>query len=260
MSFQPVVLGSGLGAWNFVKRTLAHQKNMHATTPSLTRDIAFFAKSHRDFFTADALTSHPQALRVVLGAYGLSEDTDHQFLIRKIMSDGTGEGALATKLSDRRYRELASDIDYSQDVAWFDRNPQLASRIIDGYRDDSFEAAIGEVDENIRLALNFDRKIGDIGLGASGTATAWFQILGTPPLRLVMEKALGLPKEFANLDIDDQHSRIRDKAKSVLGTDDVAAIASDEVRDKIIDKFILAQQVSNFGHQSSLQTALILLS
>ena len=67
-----------------------------------------------------------------------------------------------------------------------------------------FEIAVGASDETMRISLYAQRELSDLAKSASSADTKWFDLMGLPPLRSMMETALGLPSSFAQLDIDKQ--------------------------------------------------------
>lgn len=260
MTFTPVVFGSGLTAWSLLKSTLARQKSNHAQTHLIQSDVSRFRDRFDRLRSAEDIVDDPSTMRVVLGAYGLSDDNANRFFIRKIMNDGaTNPSALANKLSDRRYKALAKDFDYSGEL------PRSAPRksaeaIIRLYKDSMFEVEIGKIDNDLRLALSFQRQLSGIADGASQNTTGWYQVLGTPPVRQVLETALGLPKEFSSLDIDEQHSRIIEKTEKVFGTSDLEQLSRDAEAEAIIRRFLLLRQTEGSTTYNGYSTALALLT
>jgi hypothetical protein len=112
----------------------------------------------------------------------------------------------------------------------------------------------------MRLALSFSRDLLELSQKSSTESAGWFQLLATPPLREVIQSALGFPDSFAQLDIDDQHSRIRRKAEQVFGTSDLKVLSTEEMAEDILRRFFVMREVSVNSASSSFQTALVLLT
>lgn len=261
MSFQPFVLGSGLSAWTLLKSTINTQKTAFNANYVPQSDTRYFRDVFEQLNTADDISSNRRVLRVVLGAYGLSDDIDNRHFIKTVMSEGVSDpSALANKLSDRRYRALARDFDFSKSPPSHKGIANLAERTIDTYLAQSFEIEIGKTDPDMRLALGFKRSFSEVAQSAASNNTAWFQVLATPPIRQVVQTALGLPTEFSKLDIDEQHQRMMDKASQVFGSNQVADLADDAAMEQITRRFLIMQQAKAGAQNSSLQTALVLLS
>ena len=172
MSFQPFVSGSGLYGWSLLKATLKTQKSAFNRSSAIQADTRYFAERFNAIERAEDITGDRRLLRVVLGAYGLADDVDNRFFIRKVMEEGVvSSSALANKLSDRRYRNLASDFDFSTIPPKHLVQTGLAQKIIDAFRTQSFEQKIGIRDRDMRLALGFSRDLLDLS-EESGTASA----------------------------------------------------------------------------------------
>jgi hypothetical protein len=176
------------------------------------------------------------------------------------MAEGVSDrSALANKLSDQRYRALAQDYDFSGIVPGPSSRPDLAKKTISNYLAQSFEVEIGKSDTDMRLALGFNRSLQEAIASSNSNSTAWFQILATPPLREVMQTAIGLPSEFAQLDIDDQHARIQEKAARVFGTNDLSELATPSKVEEITRRFLVMREANAMSVNSSAQIALVML-
>ena len=261
MSFQPFVLGTGLPGWNLLNATLDMQKSAFNRSRPTLSDSNYFLERFGDINTPDDIVSDRRLMRVVLGAYGLSDDIENRYFIKTVMAEGVADPeALANRLADRRYRALARDFDFSLSPPAHKADAGLSSRTVENFRNQSFEIEIGKADNDMRLALGFSRELNTLSRASSSNSAAWYQVLATPPLREVLQTALGLPTEFARLDIDDQHSRIQAKAQSVFGTSDIADLTDAEVSDQVTRRFLLIRQAESKSGSSSLQTALVLLN
>ena len=132
-------------------------------------------------------------------------------------------------------------------------------KTISRFQDRSFEIAVGERDQDMRLALSFSRQIRNVAQNASSNNAAWYQILATPPLREVIQSALGFPSTLSQLDIDDQHKRMIDKASGVFGSQHITDLAKEDVVEQITRRFLVKRQAESTFQNTSLQTALFLL-
>lgn len=261
MSFQPFVLGTGLPGWNLLNATLEMQKSAFNQSRPTLSDSNYFLERFADINSPDDIVSDRRLMRVVLGAYGLSDDIENRYFIKTVMAEGVADPeALANRLADRRYRALAADFDFSGLSPTHKADPGLSSRTVENFRNQTFEIEIGKADNDMRLALGFSRELSTVWRAASSNSAAWYQILATPPLREVLQTSLGLPSEFVRLDIDDQHSRIQAKAQSVFGTNDTGELAGAALANQITQRFLLIRQAGSMSGRTSLQTALVLLN
>ena len=127
----------------------------------------------------------------------------------------------------------------------FDRNgypltgsPTLRDNVISKYLEQSFEVAVGEQNESLRLALDFKRRVSDI------SQRGWFALLGDRPTRAVLETALGLPSDIAGLDIDKQKTLFEEKALRIFGSNDPSVLSDPAVTDRILSRFLVIDQAS----------------
>lgn len=137
----------------------------------------------------------------------------------------------------------------------------FADEIIARFESRQFEAAVGEQDNDLRLALNLKPALDELLEATTGDRARWFALMGNPPLRSVFETALGLPRSFGRLDIDRQFDTFRARAQSVFGTCDLADFASPERRDDLTRRFLIRAEAAAFSAtQNSASIALTLLA
>lgn len=245
MSFQPVIPMGGYSGWRFLQRTSDQQRAVHANDAQTQREISHFKSSISGHTNAEDLVADRTSLKVALGAFGLEDDLGNRFFIRKILEGGTTEtGALATRLADQRYRNLADAFGYGP--------LSVPGALVDGFADDitqsylerQFEADVGEQDPDLRLALNLNRALPELASSESSPDTQWFSIMGQPPLRKVFETAFGLPPSFASLDLDQQLGVFRERANSFFGSGEVAQFSQPEALEDLTRLFLVRAQAN----------------
>ncbi|WP_375258833.1 DUF1217 domain-containing protein [Citreimonas sp.] len=260
MSFQPIVVGSGLVGWQFLQSTQDRQKEVFNASPLLKRDTDYFAQNIGSIKTAEDLVSDRRLLRVALGAFGLQDDIDSKFFIRRILEDGTTERtALANRLADERYKAFSKAFGFDNPFGPKTSSVGFAQDIVAKFRQQSFEVAVGESDQSLRLALNFKRGLTEIHESGSSENAQWFRLMGTPPMRTVLEKALNLPSSFGQLDIDVQKDVFQEKARARFGTDKISEMLEPDVMKKVVQTYLLQEQIGQFQTSNSGQIALTLL-
>jgi hypothetical protein len=260
MSFQPVVPISGFAGWRFLERTLENQQTAFAESQPVSRATDYFRDNIANVTSAADLVADRQLLSVALGAFGLDDDINNTFFVRRILEDGTlADDALANRLTDSRYSEFSR-------VFGFGDLP-IAKTTLDGFADDivqrfeeqQFAKAVGEQNNDMRLALNVSEGVSKIIAENSTNTGQWFSIMGNPPLRQVFQTALGLPNSIANVDVDQQRQIFEDRAESVLGTGTVADLSTPDIEEKLIRLFLVRSEAAAFNIGSSGSTALTLL-
>ncbi|MCH2093601.1 MAG: DUF1217 domain-containing protein [Rhodobacteraceae bacterium] len=260
MSFQPVVVGVGLGAWSFLKATQESQRTAHKADAVSQREDQYFRETIGSIDTAADLVSDRRLLSIALQAFGLSNDLQNTFFLQKILEEGTQDtGALANRLADSRYTAFSQAFGFGDSPTPRTKLSGFATEILTRAQEQRFEEAVGVQDDTLRQALYFERQMPELAQGASSDSSRWFKLMGDRPLRTVMEQALGLPQSFGRLDIDKQLEMFRDKAEQRFGSSDIDVLAQPEVMENIVRTFLLRQQVSQSLNVSSASIALTLL-
>lgn len=244
MSFLPQVPMSGIAGWRMLERSQASQTLAFEKGPELARDIAYFTENIGKVETAADLVSDRRLLKIALGAFGLEGEIDKKAFIRKVLEEGTTDpAALASRLTDPAYKKLSAAFGFGPEVETRTASSGFAKSITDAYKTRAFEAAVGQTDNDLRLALNFKREIADLA-SAGETGGSWYSVLGSKSLREVIEKAFGLPStSFGNLDIDRQRDILREKSSTILGSGDLSVFSDPASVGKIIDRFLARAQI-----------------
>ncbi len=262
MSYQPVIPSTGIAGWTFLQRTYDAQFEAYNRTAQLERDLQYFEENIGNVTTAEALVSDRRLLSVALGAFDLSEDIDSRAFIQRILEDGTAaDDALANRLSDERYRDLSDAFGFGPDASVQTGASDFADRITDLYKRQQFEIAVGQQDDTMRVALNAQHAMVDLAAEDQSTDAKWFTLMGTPPLRELMEKALGLPESINQIDVDQQLGIFKDAARQKLGSDDFAELSEPDMLEKITNAYLARSQIESVGNSTSgASIALSLLS
>jgi len=261
MTYQPVVPTGGLVGWRFLQRTYDAQLQSYSESNVNERDKAYFLNNIGKVQTAEDLVSDRRLLQVALGAFGLEDDLNNRFFIQKILSDGTqADDALANRLADTRYRAFSDAFGLGPGEV---RKTGLVTdmeKIAEDNLVARFEIAVGEADDSMRIALFAQHELAKIA-GRDGSDTRkWYDLMGLPPLRTMMETALGLPSSFAQLDIDRQVEVFRDRLARVTGSRDMSQFTDPEAVATLTDTYLARNQIAQFqATNSPAQTALILL-
>lgn len=260
MSFQPVVPASGYAGWSFLTRTRAAQQAAFDRNPVQRRDEDYFRQKIGSVRTAADLVSDRRLMTVALGAFGLDADINARAFIEKVLSDGTLKtAALSNRLADKRYAEMSRAFGFGDYTIPRTALSDFPDAILARYRANRFEASVGEVSPDMRLALNAQRELPLIAAKAQSADTKWFTIMGSPPLRTVVQTAFGLPKSFSSVDLDQQLTVFRDRAERYLGTSDPSVLADPAKAEALVRLYLVRSQVAAGAVTSSGAAALSLL-
>ena len=241
MSFQPVIPLPGIAGWRFLERTQAKQQAAFEKGAELKREIAYFEEKIAAVTTAADLVADRRLLKVALGAFGLEGEIDKKAFIRKVLEEGTtgrgrprrpadrpGLAQALRRLRLRRRRRRATG------------EAGFAAAIVAAYKTRAFEAAVGEADNDMRLAMNFRREIADARRAAR--AAAGSRSSARSRCAQVVEKAFGLPSLRA-----DRHRQagaiLRERADDLFGSDTLTVFQDPADVEKLIDRFLARAQI-----------------
>jgi hypothetical protein len=243
VSFQPAIPIGGLAGWRFLERTAEGQRATFERGPMLQREIRYFEENIGKITSAEELVKDRQLLKVALGAFGLDAEIDKRFFIRRVLeSDVSDPRSMANRLSERAFKRMTEAFGFGDEKGPNTGKAGFAADIIERYKVRQFEQAVGQVDDTLRLAMNFRREIADIAANAA-EGTGWFTVLGSRPLRQVVETALGLPKEFGRIDVDRQRDMIRARMATVFGSGSIDAFKDPANVEKLVTRFLARAQI-----------------
>jgi hypothetical protein len=262
MTFSPILPMSGYAGWSFLKRTMPAQVKAFESQAAIKRNEAYFRANIGKIDKAEQLVNDPRLLRVALSAFGLENDVRNKFFIRKVLEEGTlTTSALANKLSDKQYAKLSNAFGFGNPgVAPRTKLSDFADGILKSYRVQQFSVAVGEQNDDMRLALNAERELPVLAKSSSSETAKWFTILGNAPLRRVFEKSFGLPSSFGAIDIDKQVETLKARTRATFDNDSVQQFTKPANLDKLVRQFLIRSEVDfNSAALSRGQVALTLL-
>ena len=258
MSFQPVIPTTGYAGWRFLTRTLPAQQEAFKESAPVVRATEHFRNNIAKVRTVDDLMADRRLLDVALGAFGLDKDIINKAFIRKVLAEGTlKDDAFANKLADKRYAQLARAFGFG-DLGARTGLPSFATDIVARFEARRFEAAVGEQNGDMRLALNLAQGLADAATAGSQNAQ-WFAVMGNMPVRTVFEQALGFPRSFGSIDIDQQLVAFKDRARATFGIDKIADFADPAQQEKLLRLFLIRSEASQGGGLSAGNIALTIL-
>lgn len=259
MSFQPVLPVSGYAGWRFLERTLDTQRAVFNDSTPMQRASDAFRERIGAIETADDLVADRALLAVALGAFGLDDDLNNTFFIRKILEgSASNPDALMNRLSDNRYADFSKAFGFGEVVPPRTGLSFFADEIIERYEAKQFEQAVGAQNNDMRLALNLAPALNDVIAGNETDAARWFSMMGNAPLRSLFETAFGFPQSFGSVDIDLQLDQFRRRAQATFGTSEIGDLASPEHQEKLIRLYMIRSEAASFS-PSGASVALTLL-
>jgi hypothetical protein len=258
--FQPVIPFSGNSGWQFLQSTYDRQLESFSSSSQVKADRAYFTEKFAKPMTSEAFLDDKRLLRVAMTAFGLGGEEWKRGFIDKVLTESTDpESTFLARLNNAQYTAFAKA--FTPVNGKISVEPEALEKISAAYSSAAFEAAVGEVDDTMRLSLNYQSDIeGLMGNGSSQTAIL-YRILGDVPVRTVLEGALSLPSSMRSLDIDRQAEILKDALQSKMGINDVHDLADPEKVDQMLRRYHALQSLANGGGgTSSASNALTLLN
>lgn len=253
MTYAPVIPATGALGWAFLKRTASTQQAALSKSPEVQRDADYFRAKIGKIDTAAQLVADRRLLRISLEAYGLEADTDARAFIKKVLDDGTLKtGALSMKLADPRYKALAEAFGFGDFPVPNTKLSDFADKLLSRWQERRFETAVGEQNGDLRLALNARREMAALAGSTASETTKWLKVIGNPPLRNVMQKALNLPDSFAALDLDKQVAVLRDRADRAFGDTTISQFKSPDKVEDLIRRFLTRAEMATAPQSGAL--------
>lgn len=186
-----------------------------------------------------------ELMNITLSAFGLEKGAySPSFVLNAMISDTSDPNSFVNQLGDERWIEFAELLGSGSSRG----NTALDSFVtetVDRYLTKSFEIAVGDQDQDLRIALNFKREISAIAEGGSVAAAGWYTIMGSEPLRSVVDSLFGLPEQFSQLDVDKQVAVYEKRAQAMFGVSDPSAFAEDGNVARAIETYLLKQSIGN---------------
>ena len=241
--FAPIVPLGGLAGFRFLEQTHDRQLALFERSPEIRRDIAHYEAQAGEVETLEDLMADRRLLRVVLGAFGLEEDLDKRAYIRKVVEEGTLDPAsVANRIADPAYRDLAETLGFG-DLGNRLILTSVRERIVEQYKIRQFESAVGARDVDLRVAMAFRREIGEIAGSETAGSSGWLRILGSQPMRRVVEHAFNLPDQFALIDLDQQVLELERLSRGRYGSGSPAVFVDPATIDDTLNRFLVRAQI-----------------
>ncbi len=245
MAFAPVIPLSGLGGWRFLENTQERQQTLFNRSPDLQREVDYFKDNINNISSSAELVGDRRLLAVALGAFGLSDEINKQAFVRKVIDGGTFDSlSFANRLGNSKYIKFAETFSFGNDGGFVPTTNRI-NDIADNFLSTQFEEAVGDVDNTMRLALNFKREMGALAEQDLPLNIGWFRAMGSQPIRAVLESAFNLPAEFSQIGLDQQKEILMAKANKFFGGESINVFSKPEVLNDMIRRFHLQEQINN---------------
>lgn len=236
MAFQPVIPLSGIGGWKFLQATYDKQLQSYTNSPQVRKDRDYMIEKFSQPISVEDFLKDSRLLRVTMTAFDLSGEEWKKGYINKVLKEvGDPESTFLTRLNNSKYTAFANALKPVNGKISLEADDIAAMAV--RFEANSFEIAVGEVDDTMRLSLNYKAEISSIvGSGSSENAIA-YRLIGDTPMYTVVKTALNLPSDTSKLPIERQAELVKDGLKKMLGVSKLSDISSPEAVDKMILRY-----------------------
>lgn len=259
MVYQPAIPMSGIGGWKFLQSTYDKQLQSFTRSPQVRNDRDYMIGKLSEPISVENFLKDTRLVRTVMAAFDLAGEEWKKGFINKVLQEvGDPESTFLTRLNNSKYTAFAKALAPENGMITIDEEALAAMAV--RFERNSFTVAVGEVDDNMRLALNYQADIAEIiGNGSSDSAVA-YRMLGDLPISSVLKSALNLPADTSKLPIERQAEILTASLKRVFGVSSLSELGAPEIVDKTIIRFHAMKSISDFSaSNSSAANALTLL-
>ena len=243
MSFQPVIPMSGLGGWKFLQSTYDRQLANHSDSPQVRRDRDYLTEKLANPIAVEDFIADKRLLRTALTAFGLGGEEWKGGFINKVLKEASDpESSFLPRLNNPRYTAFANALAPSNGTIEVDADG--LARMAVRFETNAFNAAVGDIDDTMRLALNYKSEIGELVGNGSSDEAILYRLLGDLPVSNVLKTALNLPDSSVKLPIERQADMLKAGLQKVLGVRNMAEIAEPGNVEKLIERFHIMSSVN----------------
>lgn len=260
MVFRPVIPSTGIVGWNFLQTTYDRQLESFSGSVQISAENDYMTGKLSSPMSVEDFLDDRRLLRSTMTAFGLEGEEWKRGFISKVLEEVQDpESTFLTRLNNPAYTAFAEAFTPVDGQIRVDAD--AIESISQDYREQSFRIAVGEVDNDMRLSLNYQAEIGDLVRSESSDDTNIFRILGSIPVRTVLEQALGLPTDIRQLELDQQAKIFQERLQSAFRISDTNELTSEENITRVIQRYSAISAINNGPSPTTPgATALTLLS
>lgn len=243
MAFQPVVPLSGIGGWKFLQATYDKQLQSYTNSPQVRNDRDYMIEKFSQPISVDDFLKDSRLVRATMTAFDLSGEEWKKGYIKKVLQEvNDPSSTFLARLNNPKYTTFANALKPVNDKISLEEDDIAAMAV--RFEAISFEIAVGEVDDTMRLSLNYKSEISAIvGSGAKEDTIA-YRLMADIPTYTVVKAALNLPSDISKLPVERQAEMIKSGLKKALGVSKLSDIASPELVDRMIVRYHAMKSIS----------------
>eukprot|EP01026_Neomeris_dumetosa_P041795 TRINITY_DN34689_c0_g1_i12.p1 TRINITY_DN34689_c0_g1~~TRINITY_DN34689_c0_g1_i12.p1 ORF type:complete len:460 (-),score=59.62 TRINITY_DN34689_c0_g1_i12:65-1444(-) len=182
---------TGVALFNVLQKDGEKLFEQYKNSKFVQRDIDYFRKNIGKVESAEDLVKDQKLIRFTLVAFGLEGELQNLGRIRKVLEEPlTNERALANRLVDPRFKELAKFFSFGELGATKIKLGVTQDNLIGKFLNQGFESEIGRADPAVREARYFLRN--------APKADGAFGLLSDNVIRSVITNTFDVPPTYVN--------------------------------------------------------------
>lgn len=258
--FQPVIPVSGFGGWSFLQATYDRQLDSFSNSPQIKNDSDYFKEKMSEPIAVEDFLKDGRLRRIALTSFGLDGEEWKVGFHRKVLDEVQDpESTFLTRLNNPQYTRFGEGLNPVDGM--ISLNTSQVEEMSARFAAESFEVAVGEQNNSMRLSLNYQSEINELVTEGSSDETILFRLLGSVPVRSVLESALGLPTDIQSLPIERQSEILDERLKSQFGISSVQDLTDPEMIERTVQRYQALEGLNqNAAAFTPAATALTLLS
>lgn len=235
--FQPIIPLSGIGGWNFLQSTYDRQLENFADSAQIRNDREYMESKLSSPMSLEDFMDDSRLLRVTMTAFDLGGEEWKRGFIDKVLTESSDpESSFLERLNNAQYMRFAEALSPNE-KGTINLSTDALTDLGNRFEAASFKVEVGEIDDNMRLGLNFQSEIGELVSASSSDEANLFRLLGSVPVRAVLESALNLPSDIGNLSVEKQAEIFDAKLQSTFGIQNVSDLTDPDVVNRVITRF-----------------------
>lgn len=258
MAFQPVVPLSGIGGWQFLQATYDKQLQSYTKSPQVRNERDYLIEKFAQPVSVEDFLKDTRLVRATMTAFDLSGEEWKKGFIKKVLEEvGNPDSTFLQRLNNSKYTALADALKPVDGK--IELSAEKIAAIAVSFERNSFEQAVGDIDDSMRLSLNYQAEIGEMTANGASDATVAYRIMGDVPVYTMLKTALNLPSDMSNLSVERQAEIITAGLKKVLGVSTLSEISSPELVDKIVVRYHAMKSITEGSAVNTPASAALIL-
>ncbi len=247
MTFTPAIPLSGLTGWRMLEATYDRQLQAYSSSGQIQNDKTYLQGKLSSPISVEDFVDDPRLRRITMTAFGLGGEEWKRGFIQKVLTEAEQPSSdFLTRLNNNEYNNYADAFTPSDGIISLTETEVL--EISAKFETAAFASAVGEINNDMRLSLNYRDGIAAIAdASAAGVTneTIAYRILGNRPIRSVFETALNLSSDIAKLDVERQAVIFEEAIQSRFGISDLSQLSSPENIDRVVRSYHTMQSMNN---------------